>query len=102
MTNKHVTAFSRLIRMSRESRSWSVAELARRAGLTQPEVSRVESGARKPTLRHVKGLAEAFAAAPSGKATEPQKYADWLVQLVDTGERARISERMERLGRIAQ
>ena len=87
---EYESAFSKLIKSSRKVRNWSVAELARRADLTQPEVSRVESGNRKPTLRHVRGLALAFSSAPSKKNRSPQTYADWLVILVYLGERARI------------
>ena len=90
VTVKYVSAFSSLVKAGRKSRNWSVAELARRASLTQPEVSRVESGNRKPTLRHVRGIAVAFAGAPSKKEWSPQTYAEWLVILVDLGERARI------------
>ena len=44
------TAFIRFVRGARTERHWSIAELARRAGLTQPELSRVEGGSRMPTL----------------------------------------------------
>ena len=87
---EYESAFSKLIKASRQRRNWSVAELARRASLTQPEVSRVESGNRKPTLRHVRGLALAFSSAASSKTQPNQSYAEWLMILVDLGERARI------------
>ena len=58
------SAFARFMRKSRESRLWTLADLSRAAGLSQSEVSRIESGARLPTMRHVKGLAEAFSSSP--------------------------------------
>ena len=73
------SAFIRFVSRHRQARKWSIAELARRSSLSQPEVSRIESGQRLPTIRHVKGLAEAFSESP--------------VQLVDLGERARMAAR---------
>jgi transcriptional regulator with XRE-family HTH domain len=97
------TGFMRFVRQHRLSRTWSIAELARRAGLTQPEVSRVESGARKPTLRLVRGLAEAFSSAPIGDIGEPRGYDAWISILVDLGERARVELREARgLGRLSE
>jgi transcriptional regulator with XRE-family HTH domain len=87
-TSSLETGFSSFVRQHRESRQWSIAELARRARLTQPEVSRVESSARKPTLRLVRGIAEAFSEAPVGQG-EPADYDAWISILVDLGERAR-------------
>ena len=89
------TGFMRFVRQHRTFRHWSIAELARRAGLTQPEVSRVESGARQPTLRLVQGIAEAFSGAPAN-SDEPQGYASWVAILVDLGERSRIEFRETR------
>lgn len=90
------TGFSRFVKHHRKERHWSLAELARRGGLTQPEVSRLETNKRTPTLRHVRGLAEAFSAAPTSKPNDPSHYKDWLSILVDLGERARINARSER------
>lgn len=87
------TAFVRFIRSARESRHWSIAEMARRAGLTQPELSRVEGGTRMPTLRHVKGLTEAFSTYPLDDALEPADYHRWWSKLGDLAERARIDAR---------
>jgi transcriptional regulator with XRE-family HTH domain len=81
------------IETHRRARHWSFAELARRGGLTQPEVSRVVHGIRMPTLRHVRGLAEAFASAPSGLPGEPPTMAEWVALLVDLAEAARLSVR---------
>jgi transcriptional regulator with XRE-family HTH domain len=87
------TAFVRFIRSARESRHWSIAEMARRAGLTQPELSRVEGGTRMPTLRHVKGMAEAFSMYPVDDPLEPVDYHRWWSKLGDLAERARIDAR---------
>jgi transcriptional regulator with XRE-family HTH domain len=87
------SAFSRFMRKSRENRRWSLADLARASGLSQSEVSRIESGSRLPTMRHVKGLAEAFSSAPKVGDNEPVRYESWVAHLVDLGERARIDAR---------
>jgi transcriptional regulator with XRE-family HTH domain len=45
----------------RERKGWSQAELARRAGLTQPYIVMIESGARKnPSLKVLGKLAKAL------------------------------------------
>ena len=90
------SGFSRFVKHHRQQRNWSIAELARRVGFTQPEVSRLEMNKRTPTLRHVRGLAEAFSAAPTTKPNDPARYEDYLSILVDLGERARINARAER------
>ena len=87
------SSFVRLVSRHRTVRHWSIAELARRSGLTQPEVSRVLSGQRMPTLRHVKGFSEAFSAAPTTETGEPVNYEKWLSILADLGERARFDAR---------
>ena len=94
-TGVHMTesAFARFMRKSRESRLWTLADLSRAAGLSQSEVSRIESGARLPTMRHVKGLAEAFSSSPKRGKNEPVRYESWVAHLVDLGERARIDAR---------
>lgn len=91
--NPETDPFIRLIEAHRKARHWSFAELARRGGLTQPEVSRVIHGIRMPTLRHVKGFASAFASAPSSLIEEPASPAEWVAKLVDLAEDARMSVR---------
>ena len=86
--------FSRLVKYCRQARGWSMSELARRSNVTQPEISRLENARRTPTIRHVKGLAQAF----STKTIEgePTTYGDWLALLVDHGENARVDARKSR------
>jgi transcriptional regulator with XRE-family HTH domain len=87
------SAFSRFMRKAREDRRWTLADLARSSGLSQSEVSRIESGSRLPTMRHVKGLAEAFSSSPKVGNNELIRYETWVAHLVDLGERARIDAR---------
>lgn len=82
------SAFSQFVREHRKNRNWSLAELARRSDLTQPEVSRLETGTRTPTLRHVRGLAVAFSASTT-LYEEPTNYGEWISELVDLGQSSR-------------
>ena len=91
--NPATDPFILFVELHRKTRHWSFAELARRGGLTQPEVSRVINGIRMPTLRHVKGLAIAFSSTPSGAVSEPASPAEWVAKLVDLAEDARVSVR---------
>lgn len=85
--------FIQLVERHRRARHWSFAELARRGGLTQPEVSRVIHGIRMPTLRHVRGFGTAFAGTPSGLPGEPTSPSEWVAHLVDLAEGARLGVR---------
>jgi len=85
--------FSHQVSKFRSTRNWSQADLARESGLTQAEISRVESGQRLPTMRIVKGLSEAFAASEKRGFNEPVRYESWIAFLVDLGERVRIGAR---------
>jgi transcriptional regulator with XRE-family HTH domain len=85
--------FIQIIEAHRRVRHWSLAELARRSDLTQPEISRVVHGIRMPTLRHVRGLGKAFASAPSSLPDEPKTPAEWVAMLVELAEAARLSVR---------
>ena len=85
------SSFSRFVKHHRAVRNWTQNEMARRSGLSCSEISRLESDARTPTLRHVKGLAEALASDNTKRAGQlPKPYADWLILLVDLGEQARV------------
>jgi transcriptional regulator with XRE-family HTH domain len=85
--------FSKTIAKYRDSRNWSQADLARESGLTQAEISRIESGQRLPTMRIVKGLSEAFSASTRKTFNEPVRYEAWVAYLVDLGERVRVNAR---------
>ena len=89
------SGFSQFVREHRQNRHWSLAELARRSALTQPEVSRLETGARTPTLRHVRGLASAFSLAKT-ESSEPKNYGEWISVLVDLGQSSREQRHAER------
>lgn len=89
-----ISRFSRFIAHHRQGFNWSISELARRSELTAPEISRLEAGVRTPTLRHVKGIAQAFSSV-NGETS----YNEWVGQLVDLGEAARKDARKaDRLG----
>ncbi len=57
---KPLGIFPRRLRAAREMRKLSQVDLAVRARLQQAAVSLYESGARRPSLRNLKGLAEAL------------------------------------------
>ena len=90
------SAFSNVIERHRRYRGWSIAELARRAELTQPEVSRLVNDVRTPTLRHVQGLAEALSATTRKQPEGPTSYDEWVALLVDLGQEARRAVREAR------
>ena len=54
----------RLISALRERRGWAQAELARKVGLTQPTLSRIERGQAMPELYNVRRFAAAFEMRP--------------------------------------
>lgn len=85
--------FILLIELHRKARHWSFAELARRGNLTQPEVSRVIHGIRMPTMRHVRGLADAFSSTAAGLSGEPKDYTHWVSRLVDLADQSRQDAR---------
>jgi transcriptional regulator with XRE-family HTH domain len=55
--------FSGFINKHMVRRSWNMAELCRRSDLTLPELSRVMSGSRPPSMRIIVSLAKAFSEA---------------------------------------
>ena len=88
-----MSRFSRFVYHHRQRLSWSIAELARRSDLTQPEISRLEAGKRTPTLRHVRGLAQAFSTTEKQYEGKLSSYEEWVTSLVDLGEAARTEAR---------
>lgn len=90
------SGFSNVIERHRKYRGWSIAELARRSNLAQPEVSRLVNDVRTPTLRHVQGLAEALSATTKKQPEGPESYDEWVALLVDLGQEARRSARAAR------
>jgi len=88
--------FPTFVAKSQERRRWNMAELSRRSGISAPELSRVMSGTRQPTLRIVRGLACAFAAAPKTSGYEPHSYPGWFARLGDLAEEGRILARQEK------
>ena len=93
MADATTNNFAKAVMKYRDTRNWSQADLARESGLTQAEVSRVESGQRLPTMRIVKGLSEAFSSSSKTGFNEPVRYESWVAYLVDLGERVRINAR---------
>ena len=93
MSSEVSNQFSKSIAKYRDARNWSQADLARESGLTQAEISRIESGLRLPTMRIVKGLSEAFSSSTTKSFNEPVRYESWVAYLVDLGERVRVDAR---------
>lgn len=52
------------IKYLRDKRDWSQAELARRAGTTQPTINRLETGEAQLTVEWMRRLAQAFGVPP--------------------------------------
>ena len=74
-------------------RNWPISELARRAKITQPEMSRVVSGVRTPSLRHIVGIAEAFSSSVPRETDGPLvEFEMWAGKLVRLGYDARGEE----------
>jgi len=86
--------FAEMVKRHREARCWSRSELARRSGLTQAEISRLEASKRMPTIRHVKHLAEVFA--KTRQQGDPKSYANWVALLVNIGDEVRKETRAAR------
>ena len=94
------------VKAERERRGWSQSELARRAGLAQSYISRMEVNARtKPSLKVVEQLARAFEISPEQlmqavsamqpAPTEPSSLnvAEWIEKLNTLGPNLTAAER---------
>lgn len=86
--------FADLVKKHREARHWSRSELARRSGLTQAEISRLESSKRMPTIRHVRYLAQVFA--KTRQQGDPKSYATWVALMVNHADDIRREVRASR------
>ena len=60
MTARHHTSPWHGLRLMRESKGWSQADLAEKSGLSQSHISRLENGSRWPTRTIVPLLAAAL------------------------------------------
>ncbi len=71
---------SQQIFLRREALSWSQDEVARRAGLTQPQVAALEAGQANPTLRTLSKLAAAFSCGVTQLLEDPEPPLDGCTQ----------------------
>ena len=94
------------VKAERERRGWSQSELARRAGLAQSYISRMEVNARtKPSLKVVEQLAHAFEIRPDQlmqavgtiSSAPSEDFAmsleDWSLKLKQLGAQLTLAER---------
>lgn len=63
------------LRAIRESRDWTLDELAERSGLSKPQLSRLESGERRPSLAALLSLSKAYGVAVGAFFSAPQNPA---------------------------
>ena len=76
-------AFSRIIKLSREKKGWSQAELARNAKITPAAISQFEKGSRKPNmpilrkLAKVLGISIDYLVGESDKENEVKVQNEW-------------------------
>jgi len=80
------------IRALRLERGWSQAELARRAGLSRPEVSAVETGRVVPSVHAALGLGRAFGVAVEALFSAPRSPVTWAVPPAPSTTRAWIAD----------
>lgn len=60
LTHEELVAAGKALRGFRKDKGWSQSELAKRAGIAQETISRVESGSRTLSAQHVRGLCDAL------------------------------------------
>ena len=85
------------IRSQREIAQVSVRQLAEKAGVSNPYLSQIERGLRKPSAEVLNQIAKAFA--PMGEARAVPKVAEHIKAFWDPRMRRKIDE-LERLGKI--
>lgn len=66
------TDFGRWVRLTRLQRGMSRRELAERAGISVPYVTKIENGDRRPQARVVRGLADALGVTPADLLHVPE------------------------------
>ena len=59
------------LRAARKLRGWSTYELARRAGIAQSTIQRIETGERRPSARTLAKIANALGFGELGQLLEP-------------------------------
>jgi len=78
-----VTRLARKIRREREGRGWSLAMLARRAGVSTSMISKIERGEASPTAVLLGRLSAAFGMTISALLEEERRRADRLLRRAD-------------------
>jgi transcriptional regulator with XRE-family HTH domain len=63
----------------RESRDWTLEELAERTGLSSPYLSRLESGGRQPSIVALCSIAEAFGVSVAALFEQPDACSDCII-----------------------
>lgn len=74
-----ISELGRQLRSIRESRGWTLDELAERSGLSKPQLSRLESGERRPSLAALLSLSKAYGLAVGAFFSVPQTASDIAV-----------------------
>lgn len=77
---------ARRIRLEREARGWSLADLADRAGVAKATISKIEREAASPTATILVRLASAFDLTLAGLLVRAEADADRLVRAADQAE----------------
>ncbi len=71
-----ITELGRQFRSIRQGRGWTLDELAERSGLSKPQLSRLESGERRPSLAALLSLSKAYGLAVGAFFSAPDSAAD--------------------------
>jgi transcriptional regulator with XRE-family HTH domain len=65
LVKEQLAAFGTNLKQRRRRNDWTLAELAQRSGLSKPFLSRLESGARQPSIVAVLTLSQVFGISPA-------------------------------------
>ena len=82
--------FVSFLQKSALARGWAMVDVSRKAKLSLPELSRIYSGTRPPSLRIIEHLADAFSETASREG-EPYNYAGWAGIMVQLARDDRLS-----------